>query len=119
MRPFVIERLFSTFIQNHDVKVASFAYEKQYYIEKFGDKFGKLLFQLSAVKNSHLKNSDKDLLSVFDQVRSFIYANTFYVSLVWNLDDPPEFFLSSEYEKFISANLTGLSPHELFEVPHD
>ena len=119
MRPFVIERLFSTFIQNHDVKVASFVYEKQYYIEKFGDKFGKLLFQLSAVKNSHLKNSDKDLLSVFDQVRSFIYANTFYVSLVWNLDDPPEFFLSSEYEKFISANLTGLSPHELFEVPHD
>ena len=54
MKPFVIERLFSTFIQHHQFKVASFNYGKNFYEVKFGGKFGEFLFQLSALKNTAL-----------------------------------------------------------------
>jgi hypothetical protein len=91
MRPFVVERLFSTFIQTHKFKVASYVYDEQHYIKKFGSKFGGFLFQLSKLKNDALTQSDKNLLSMYEQITSFMYANNAYMICVFNLDDPPEF----------------------------
>ena len=93
MKPFVVERLFSTFIQSHNFKVASFIHERRHYIKKFGDKFGEFLFQLSALKNIQLNLADKDLSSYY-QARSFLYLNAAYMISVWNLDDPPDFYLT-------------------------
>jgi hypothetical protein len=91
MRPFVVERLFSTFIQFHEFKVESFVFEKHHYIEKFGSKLGEFLFQLSNLKNAGLRLSDKNLLSIYDQITSFLYANRAYMICAWTLDDPPDF----------------------------
>jgi hypothetical protein len=102
MKPFVIERLFSTFIQHHQFKVASFNYEKNFYEVKFGGKFGEFLFQLSALKNTALQLKQENLLMAYDQIRFFIYSNPTYMASVSLLDDPPDFFLTKEFAELMS-----------------
>jgi len=102
MKLFVIERLFSTFIQHHQFKVASFNYGKNFYEVKFGGKFGEFLFQLSALKNTALQLKEENLLRAYDQVRFFIYSNPTYMASLSLLDDPPDFFLTKEYTELMS-----------------
>lgn len=102
MKPFVIERLFSTFIQHHQFKVASLNYGKNIYEVKFGGKFGEFLFQLSALKNTALQLKEENLLRAYDQVRFFIYSNPTYMASLSLLDDPPDFFLTKEYTELMS-----------------
>jgi hypothetical protein len=102
MKPFVIERLFSTFIQHHQFKIASFNYEKNFYEVKFGGKFGEFLFQLSALKNTALLLKQENLLMAYDQIRFFIYSNPTYTVSVSLLDDPPDFFLTKEFAELMS-----------------
>lgn len=102
MKPFVIERLFSTFIQHHQFKVASFSYGKNFYEVKFGGKFGEFLFQLSALKNTALQLKEENLLRAYDQIRFFIYSNPTYMASLSLLDDPPDFFLTKEYTELMS-----------------
>ena len=104
MKPFVIERLFSTFIQHHQFKVSSFNYEKNFYEVKFGGKFGEFLFQLSALKNIALQLKQENLLAAYDQIRFFIYSNPTYMASLSLLDDPPDFFLTKEYAELMSQN---------------
>ena len=106
MKPFVIERLFSTFIQNHVFKVAPFIYEKGYYQKKFGTNFGAFLHQLSALKNVALKLQQDNLLAAYDQIRFFIYSNPTYMATTSSLDDTPDFFLSSEYAQLMGEDFT-------------
>ena len=102
MKPFVIERLFSTFIQHHQFKIASFNYGKNFYEVKFGGKFGEFLFQLSALKNTALQLKEENLLRAYDQIRFFIYSNPTYMASLSLLDDPPDFFLTKEYAELMS-----------------
>ena len=102
MKPFVIERLFSTFIQHHQFKIASFNYGKNFYEVKFGGKFGEFLFQLSALKNTALQLKEENLLRAYDQIRFFIYSNPTYMASISLLDDPPDFFLTKEYAELMS-----------------
>lgn len=102
MRPFIIERLFSTFIQHNQFKVTSFRYAKIFYETKFGVKFGEFLFQLSALKNAGLQLQEQNLLAAYDQIRFFIYSNPSYMTSISLLDDPPDFFLSKEYAELMS-----------------
>jgi hypothetical protein len=102
MKPFVIERLFSTFIQHHQFKIASFNYGKNFYEVKFGGKFGEFLFQLSALKNTALQLKEENLLRAYDQIRFFIYSNPTYMASLSLLDDPPDFFLTKEYTELMS-----------------
>lgn len=104
MKPFVIERLFSTFIQYHEFKVSSFNYGKNFYEVKFGGKFGEFLFQLSALKNTALQLKQENLLAAYDQIRFFIYSNPTYMASLSLLDDPPDFFLTKEYAELMSQN---------------
>ena len=109
MKPFIIERLFSTFIQNSRLKVASFPYSKNFYEAKFGVKFGEFLFQLSALKNTGLQLQQENLLAAYDQIRFFIYSNPTYMASLSLLDDPPDFFLSKEYAELMSQDfMVGL-----------
>jgi hypothetical protein len=102
MKPFIIERLFSTFIQNSEFKVASFTYGKGFYEYKFGGQFGGFLYQLSALKNTGLQLQEENLLAAYDQIRFFLYSNPTYMASLSLLDDPPDFFLSKEYAELMS-----------------
>ena len=102
MKPFIIERLFSTFIQHSQFKVTSLNYGKIFYESKFGVKFGEFLFQLSALKNTGLQLQEEGLLAAYDQIRFFIYSNPSYMTSISLSDDPPDFFLSKEYAELIS-----------------
>lgn len=106
MKPFVIERLFSTFIQNHAFKVAPFIYEKPYYEKKFGANFGAFLHQVSALKHIGLTLQQENLLAAYDQIRFFIYSNPTYMATISSLDDTPDFFLSSEYAQLMSEDFS-------------
>ena len=106
MKPFVIERLFSTFIQNHSLKAAPFIYEKGFYEKKFGSNFGAFLHQLSALKNVALKLQQDNLLAAYDQIRFFIYSNPTYMATISSLDDTPDFFLSNEYAQLMAEDFT-------------
>jgi hypothetical protein len=110
MKPFIIERLFSTFIQNSQFKIASFSYSKNFYECKFGVKFGEFLFQLSALKNTGLELQQENLLAAYDQIRFFIYSNPTYMASLSLLDDPPDFFLSKEYAELMSQDFMAGAP---------
>jgi len=102
MKPFIIERLFSTFVQHNQFKAISLGYGKIFYESKFGVKFGEFLFQLSALKNAGLQLKEESLLAAYDQIRFFIYSNPSYMTSISLLDDPPDFFLSKEYAELMS-----------------
>ena len=106
MKPFVIERLFSTFIQNHLFKVAAFIYDKSFYEKKFGSNFGAFLHQVSALKNLALTLQQDNLLAAYDQIRFFIYSNTTYMATISALDDTPDFFLSNEYAQLMAEDFS-------------
>ena len=106
MKPFVIERLFSTFIQNSPFKTAPFLYSKSLYEKKFGSNFGAFLHQLSALKNLALKLQQDNLLAAYDQIRYFIYSNPTYMATVSALDDTPDFFLSNEYAQLMAEDFS-------------
>ena len=106
MKPFVIERLFSTFIQNSPFKTAPFLYSKSLYEKKFGSNFGAFLHQLSALKNLALKLQQDNLLAAYDQIRFFIYSNPTYMATVSALDDTPDFFLSNEYAQLMAEDFS-------------
>ncbi|MBU3623834.1 hypothetical protein [Polynucleobacter sp. AP-Latsch-80-C2] len=106
MKPFVIERLFSTFIQNHLFKVAAFIYDKSFYEKKFGSNFGAFLHQVSALKNLALTLQQANLLAAYDQIRFFIYSNSTYMATISALDDAPDFFLSNEYARLMAEDFS-------------
>ena len=59
MRPFVTERLFSTFLKsNTTIKRAEYRYPQAVYEQKFGSQIGGFLYALSSVKNRALSASD-------------------------------------------------------------
>lgn len=106
MKPFVVERLFSTFIQHCPVKVTSFAFSKSHYEEKFGSKLGAFLFQVSALKNKAIGLRDRDLLATYDQIRDAVYCNPVISAMVFSLDDTPDFFTSQEYSRLMAKEFS-------------
>lgn len=104
MKPFIIERLFSVFIQNYPLRVASYTYQRNCYEEKFGGKLGAFLFQVSALKNQAIKLQSKDLGNYYNQVRSSFASNPANLANVLNSDDTPDYFASSEYAQLMLEN---------------
>ena len=104
MKPFVIERLFSTFIQLSNIHVAAFNYEKIHYEIKFGKKNGSFLFQISSLKNLGLKMGLENLISAYNHIRFFLYANEPFMGSISVFDDPPDFYLSEEYFQLMGEN---------------
>jgi hypothetical protein len=101
MRPFVIERLFSSFLaQNTAINCAPFPYQDAHYRLKFGDQLGNFLWSLSKLKNSAFKGQDKEKLQYWNHVRGNIVRSGLK-TVVWQLDDPSPFFLSRECTEFV------------------
>jgi len=109
MKPFVIERLFSVFIQNYPVRVASYIYQKNCYEKKFGSKLGTFLFKLSALKHQTIKLQCTDLAAYYNQIRSSFASYPNNIFTVSNLDDPPDHFASPELARFMNEDISNNS----------
>ena len=97
MRPFVIERLFSSFIVNSEFKCIGYQYSLTQYQAKFGSQPGNFLFKLSALKNKGINSMDNTVLQKFHEIRCNILKGPFKTA-VWQLDDPLAYFLTQEYK---------------------
>jgi hypothetical protein len=100
MRPFVIERLFSSFVVQKSINCAAFPFTSEHYGLKFGGQLGRFLRALSRLKNSALQSQDKQKLQYWDRARQNILRNGIKVA-VWHLDDPLAFFQSRECSEFM------------------
>lgn len=93
MRPFVIERLFSSFllINKNKLKFINYSYPYDKYIEKFGLKNGSLVYKLSSLKNRAIKNNDSNLLNKWNEMRVKLFKLKYHSPIV--LIDDPHFIL--------------------------
>lgn len=88
MRPFIIERLFSSYLDISKFWAVPYQYEEKTYQEKFGIVFGKTLWELSAIKNLITKGKPTD--QKFEIWKDYTH-NLLKSGLVFNmitLDDP-------------------------------
>jgi hypothetical protein len=93
LKPFIIERLFSTYLSFYPQhKVAPFNHKVSVYHSKFGCQIGDMLWRLSALKNAAIKNNDSQSFKSWNDAREKIF-NSPLKMLVSNLDDPPSALL--------------------------
>ena len=98
MRPFVIERIFSTFLMsNHGLKIASFRHDANHFRYKFGEQLGAILYELSQAKDKALSGNRKDLQISWDKKRKKILSS-FAKLIALHADDAPEIYLEISHE---------------------
>lgn len=101
MRPFVTERLFSTFLKsNTTIKWAEYRYPQAVYEQKFGSQIGGFLYALSSVKNRALSANDDAQLKYWNRMRGKILTDHGVLAAWLQLDDPLPYFLSAESLEF-------------------
>lgn len=96
MRPFVIERLFSSFICNTTLRCTGYQYSANQYNSKFGTQLGAFLRKMSEMKNMAIEMQDQQLLDQHHVVRCNVLEAK-YKTPISQLDDPSDYFLSAEY----------------------
>jgi len=103
-RPFIIERLFSTFLlMSPSIKYSGYLHSVDLYKRKFGEQLGCILYKLSEMKNTALNENNNEMLSRWHRLRmSILKSPTFAV--VTNLDDPPVKFLSSDFASLLGSS---------------
>jgi len=90
MQPFVIERLFSSFVKNmnSELIISPFTYDKDGFIIKFGCKLGALLHDIYLLKRAFEENNSNDLLQIWHKERLTI-LNSDLRNTIFQLDDFP------------------------------
>jgi hypothetical protein len=89
MRPFIIERLFSSFIfQNSDLKVSGYQFIIEDYINKLGFVSGNFCKKLSDQKNLGLLNNNHSHLEAWHSKRIKLLKNSENLIVLFHLDDP-------------------------------
>ena len=113
MRIFVIERLFSSFLlQQGELTVAARLPSALEFDRKFGVHMGRLLWNLSRVKQRAVETDDLSLYNIWDKQRATLLASG-QIQTVWKLDDPFDYTLTPEYREF--ENMCN----ELFDASGD
>ncbi|MDH5513730.1 MAG: hypothetical protein OEY45_01075 [Gammaproteobacteria bacterium] len=103
MRIFVIERLFSSFLQqNPGLQVAAYAPTAADFDNKFGVRMGRMLWNFSRLKQRAVETDDISLYNTWDKQRCTLLAD-YQINIVWNLDDPFAYPLSREYREFCAV----------------
>lgn len=100
MRPFVIERLFSCFVQGSTFRCAAYPFGMEHYRAKFGAQLGTFLRRLSDLKREGIAAQDRQLLQRWESIRLNILTKP-YRGVVFNLDDPNPYFISPEFPRDI------------------
>ncbi|MEN9316471.1 MAG: hypothetical protein RIS35_2864 [Pseudomonadota bacterium] len=99
MRPFVIERLFSSFVRTHRaLRFCPFRHSYRVYERKFGPRFGRTLHALSVLKNRSLQERDLAGLQRWNAMRRQILASPLHAAMAV-LDDPPNLLLRREFRE--------------------
>lgn len=94
MQPFIVERLFSSFINNESsLKVVSYKFLEEDYLYKFGKTVGIFSKIMSDLKNEGLKNSDKNKIQGWHDRRLQIIKDQNLLYAVFNMDDPNTKFI--------------------------
>jgi hypothetical protein len=87
LRPFVIERLFSSFLHTTNLKYANYNHKIDHYHKKFGTLLGNHLFNLSTLKNHAISQKQTTQLNNYlEQRKKILHSN--YKCVIWELDDP-------------------------------
>lgn len=101
MRPFIIERLFSSFlISTPGLAVAHFGVDPALFRRKFGDRLGDLLHRLSVLKNESLEREDRHQLEAWNRMRLAILKGQ-EKFMVWHMDDALALYTTPEYRAFM------------------
>jgi hypothetical protein len=69
--PFLVERLFSTFLLLHDYKTHAMLYDYYVYFNQIGE-FANVLQSLSNLKTLTLKYNSHEIIAQWDSIRSFV-----------------------------------------------
>lgn len=87
LQPFVVERLFSSFIaENPDLRCTAMPRPIEIYRDKFGVRLGEHLFALSQRKHQAIASRDMAALGAWDQQRR-IFQGSLLLTM-WGMDDP-------------------------------
>jgi hypothetical protein len=97
MRPFIIERLFSSFLCSTNLKYISYNYDNDHYHIKFGKRLGDFLFKNSEKKNLGIKNKNIKCLEEYNNIRRSCFDQDF-LKIATGLDDSLDIFLTKEYK---------------------
>ncbi|QTD46556.1 hypothetical protein [Ottowia testudinis] len=93
MKPFVVERLFSTFlISEPKLKVAYWEQKSDEYRNKFGQRLGNVLYRLSQEKNEGFATKNKSLQMTWNNRRKQLLSSSVRM-LALHADDVPEALL--------------------------
>lgn len=91
-RPFIIERLFSSFVKSQtDVIFSSWSWNDRDYASKFGNRLGKHLQQISNLKNRSIEFRDVQSLERWHNLRQAVWQNSGHVFA--KLDDLDAMFV--------------------------
>ena len=94
MRPFVIERLFSSFLMTRaSESIAEFKHDTRVYTDKFGNQLGRALLELSSTKQLMIETRDKVQLEEWDKKRQRLVREM--RSAIVLLDDPSPLLMGS------------------------
>jgi hypothetical protein len=104
MKPFVVERLFSSFLVHPSCsfECRDFGHPLERYLGKFGEQLGDLLYKMSRLKNHAIQHGDAEALKRWDRLRPPIFGGK-YLRSVLHLDDPANFFLTRELTEFLTS----------------
>jgi hypothetical protein len=111
-RPFILERLFSTFLLlSRDIKRANFEYSSDVYERKFGKNNGKYLYLLSGLKNNGIYSGNGELLKKWHETRLQVLNAP---AGIWAKDDPQPGEAarnqSAEAANMMTVTLTDIEP---------
>jgi hypothetical protein len=87
LRPFIIERLFSSFLLTTQLRSIGYKHSENDFQNKFGKMLGHYLFNLSSLKNEALKQGNSTLIKNYLSERSKL-LNADYKRVIWGMDDP-------------------------------
>ena len=104
MKPFVVERLLSSFLVHPSCRFEcrAFEYPVGRYLGKFGEQFGNLLYKMSRLKNHAIRHADEEALKRWDELRPPIFSGK-YLGSVLHLDDPASFLLTRQMTEFLAS----------------
>jgi hypothetical protein len=90
MRPFIIERVFSSFvISSSDLVFKQYPQDLQQYEKKLGCNIGGTCHSLSVLKRKALKLRDSELFKAWNSERAKFFENPAMYNLCLLMDDPP------------------------------
>lgn len=93
LKPFIVERLLSSFMVCSEFNCIGYEYSQSDYDKKFGIQLGSFIFNLSKLKS-------EDNLACYFDVRNNVF-NSILLTLIINLDDPNQYFISPEFKKML------------------